>query len=100
MTKTKYIRRRIAIQDEDQKDLWPKIRKAFENPKFKWRTIKGILDETGISVGLIEAIIVENEDELIQSRIPSDDGRDLFTTREHYKESNSFLYRFSEQLKY
>lgn len=100
MTKVKYIRRRVAIKDDDQQNLWPRIKEAFESPKFKWRTIKGISEETGISVGLIEAIIVEKEDEIIQSRIPSIDGRDLFTTREHYKESNSFLYRFSEQLKY
>ena len=96
MAKIKYIRRKITFGDNDQQDLWPQIKEAFEKPKFKWRSIKGISEETGIPVGLIEAVIVENEDEIVESRIPSKNGRELFTTRKHYKETNSIFYRLSE----
>lgn len=99
MVKDYNHRSKIIFENKDQQYLWLTIKNAIENPKFKWRTVKGLSEETGLPVGIVETLLVENEDDIIQSRIPSRNGRDLFTTRKHYRETNSFFQRFSESLK-
>ena len=65
-------------------DDWTAVRNAMENPKYTWRTLKGIAAEKGIPEAKVMELIQINRDVIVQSEVPSADGEDLFTTREHY----------------
>jgi hypothetical protein len=79
--------------------------RALENPKYDWRTIDGISQETGIDphqVGLILAFLPKVVD-VVQSSVPDKKGRALFTTRKHLNKTQSFANRilsaFSDRIK-
>jgi hypothetical protein len=59
---------------------------ALENPNYKWRTVRGIGKESGLSPETVLEILSKRKDIIVQSSIPSMDGEDLYTTREHYRE--------------
>ncbi len=64
---------------------WITIKKVLENPDYKWRTINGIVKETGLDRMTVVNNIKANEHLIVKSSIPSKDGSNLFTTREHYR---------------
>jgi hypothetical protein len=68
---------------------WELIKKALENPKFKWRTIEGVAEETSLDPITVVNTIGANQDTIIKSSITSIDGKDLFTTRKYYKSKSS-----------
>jgi hypothetical protein len=59
---------------------------AFENPEYKWRTVRGVARESGLTPETILEIISRRKDIIVRSSIPSADGEDLYTTRDHYRE--------------
>lgn len=69
---------------------------ALENPQYKWRTIHGIAEEVGFEeteiLGLIKSLAEEGV--LVRASTPDKSGRELFTTREHYRMTESFINRF------
>jgi hypothetical protein len=77
--------------------------RALENPKYNWRTIEGISEETGIDAHQVALIIqfLPNKVDLVQSSDRS--GRQLFTTRNHYNRTQNVLNRilstFSDRIK-
>lgn len=68
---------------------WQSIKQALENPNFKWRTISGVAKETGLPPITIVNSLSQHVDYVIRSSIPSTNGEDLFTTREHYQEKST-----------
>ena len=66
-------------QEEEQ------VFKALENPKYEWRTIDGIVKETGLSEDEVIKIIKKFDGLIIKSSIPSIDGKSLFTTRSKFR---------------
>lgn len=66
---------------------------ALENPNFRWRTVRGIAKETGLSEDAVLVALTAIQNWVIRSSIPSARGEDLYTTREHFKKSGSFLER-------
>jgi len=70
-------------------DEWEIIAGTLANPKYKWRTIDGIVKETGLDHVTVVSSMSAHEDLIIKSSIPSGDGKDLFTTREHYRKKRS-----------
>lgn len=65
-------------------DDWTAVRSAMENPKYTWRTLKGIATEKGIPEAKVMELIQVNRDIILQSEVPSADGEDLYTTRQHF----------------
>lgn len=65
------------------------VLKALAHPDFKWRTVTGVTQETGLTQEIVQRAISEVADKVVRSSIPSPDGRDLYTTREHFRESAS-----------
>lgn len=63
---------------------WSAVRSAMENPKYTWRTLKGIAAEKGLPESKVMELIQANGDLILQSELPSTDGEDLYTTRQHY----------------
>ena len=67
-------------------DDWSAVQSAMENPKYTWRTLKGIAAEKGLTEAKVAELIQANRDAILQSEIPSADGQALYTTRKHYLE--------------
>ena len=72
---------------------------ALANPKFEWRTVDGVSRDTQLSPDRVLQVIEAMPDLVIRSRSPDAQGRALYTTREHYKETHSSLSRLLYQLK-
>ena len=66
---------------EDQKRA---VIAAFENPKYKWRTIAGVAREAGLPIDIVESIIAGNRDLIVRSSQRSQTDEELFTTRAHF----------------
>ena len=62
---------------------------ALAKREFKWRTVAGVAKETGLAQDLVKLALTEAADKIVRSSIPSADGQDLYTTREHFRESAS-----------
>ncbi len=82
----------------------PKIKiqavvRALENPKYKWRTLGGIIREAGVTRMEAETILDGLGDKIVRSSVPSVRGEPLFTTRQYYKKSESILSRFTAILR-
>ena len=65
------------------------VLESLARPDFKWRTVTGIAEETGLTQEIVQQAISQFADRVVRSSIPSTDGRDLYTTREHFRESAS-----------
>jgi DNA-directed RNA polymerase specialized sigma subunit len=76
-----------------------KVIQAFENPKFKWRTISGIAKEAGISPEDVKNIIDARANEIIKSSARSDNGEELYTTRQHHRQKSGVLNRIVSSIK-
>ncbi len=64
---------------------------ALENPNYHWRTISGISRELNIPQSLVARVLSDKplEDILIRCSRKTEDGQALYTTRKHYKETQS-----------
>ena len=69
--------------------IFEKVRKALENDKYKFRTLKGISKDTNIPEQKIEVIIRKNPDEIVIVLRRNQDGERLYTTRRHYKKKST-----------
>ncbi len=65
------------------------VLKALAKPDYKWRTIAGVAKDTGIATDVVLKVLSATSDQVIKSSIPSADGRDLYTTRKHFREQAS-----------
>ena len=82
-----------------------KVVRALENPKWDWRTIEGISEETGIDRQKVAMILafLPNLVDAVQSSVPDKRGRTLYTTRKHYNSrrnlANRILSTFSDRIR-
>jgi hypothetical protein len=71
---------------------------SLEDPRYDWRTIEGISKETGLSNSQILGIINGVGNAIVRSSIPDEEGRSLYTTRKHYKDTHSLGARILDAL--
>lgn len=82
-----------------------RVVRALENPRWDWRTIDGIVEETGIDRYKVANILtfLPNIVDIVQSSMPDKKGRALFTTRRHYNSRQNFANRilsaFSDRIR-
>jgi hypothetical protein len=69
-------------------DLNTAILKALEDDRYDWRTIKGLVTDTGAPERDVIAVLNSLSDRLVRTQ--DADGRSLFTTREHYEKTHGF----------
>jgi hypothetical protein len=72
------------------------VLRALENPKYDWRTIDGVSEETGLppyKVAQIVQLLPNVNVEVVRSSVPDKHGRPLFTTRNHYSRRRTFVNR-------
>ena len=60
---------------------------ALEDPRYDWRTVEGVAEQTGIAPIKVREILMGLEDEIVRSSIPDESGRTLYTTRKHYRDT-------------
>lgn len=70
-------------------DEWEQIREALEDPHYKWRTIEGIANDTGIALSTVIESLAAHDDLVFRSSIPTKEGQDLFTTKERYRKTST-----------
>lgn len=68
---------------------WEDVKKALENKKYKWRTVRGVAKELDTTDIRILELIKQRANEVIKSSIPAETGEDLYTTRVHYRKNES-----------
>lgn len=68
---------------------YEKIKRALENPKYKFRTINGVASEAHVSFESIEKAMREHSDEIVKLFRKGENGEVLITTRSHYKRKAS-----------
>jgi len=64
------------------------ILKALEDERYDWRTIKGLVTDTGAPEKNVVSALNSLSDRLVRAQ--DADGRSLFTTREHYEKTHGF----------
>ncbi len=62
---------------------------ALAKPDFKWRTVAGVATETGLAQELVMQVLAAVSEKIVRSSVPSSDGQELYTTREHFRETAS-----------
>jgi hypothetical protein len=68
---------------------YEKIKRALENPNYKFRTINGVSSEAHVSFEAIEKAMREHSDEIVKLFRKGGNGEVLITTRSHYKKKAS-----------
>lgn len=58
--------------------------KALNNPDFEWRTVDGIVRETGLTSETVQQILDDTAGQVVRSAQSDDKGRALYTTRDRY----------------
>jgi ribosomal protein S25 len=61
---------------------------ALEDPRYDWRTVEGVAEQTGVTPSIVREILKESEHEIVRSSVPDESGQSLYTTRKHYRQSN------------
>jgi hypothetical protein len=69
-------------------DLRKKILGALEDPRYEWRTVDGAAEETGTQAAQVREILKDLKEEIVRSSIPDESGRELYTTRRHYRQTH------------
>ena len=77
---------------------WEDVKRALEDGRYKWRTLRGVAKETGGSLDSVREVIAQHDKELIKSSVPADTGEDLFTTRDHFRRHQSPLVKIASSL--
>lgn len=81
------------------KQLENRIKQAFENKKYKWRTVGGVASESNSSRELVHAYISSHGDELVRSSARNSEGEQLYTSRKNYREQTGIGFRLSSAMR-
>jgi hypothetical protein len=61
--------------------------RALEDPNYEWRTVEGVAEQTGLEEANVRETLEELNGEIIRSSVPDESGRNLYTTRKHYRQT-------------
>jgi hypothetical protein len=71
-----------------------KVIAALEDDRYVWRTVDGIVRDTGLARITVEnAVQWDDEIDAIVASYPDNKGRTQYTTRRHYQEKRPFGWR-------
>jgi hypothetical protein len=74
--------------------LSSRIIHALEDPRYDWRTIEGVAEETSIPAATVQEVLESLKEDVLRSSVPDELGRNLFTTRKHYRQTHGLGARF------
>lgn len=76
-----------------------KLKGAFKNPKYTWRTVRGVAKETGINQEIVKNYVINHGDQYIKSSSTNARGEVLFADREVYRSKASPVRRIISAIK-
>jgi hypothetical protein len=79
-------------------NLPDQIIRALEDDRYDWRTVEGVVEQTGIPAAKVQEILRSLERDVVRSAVPDELGRALYTTRKHYRETHGLGARFLSAL--
>lgn len=77
---------------------WEEAQKVLEDPRYKWRTIRGIANQLKTEKDIVYKLLLDHSDEVVKSSVPAETGEDLYTTRKHYREEASILDKITSSI--
>ncbi|MBC6426034.1 MAG: hypothetical protein GDA51_06120 [Ekhidna sp.] len=77
-------------QEDISQENISKVQKALDNKKFKYRTIRGISEETEIPLEQVQDIIHFHLEGVVRSRYRNQFEEQLFTNRKKLSKSSPF----------
>jgi len=63
----------------ERSDAWGKVRQALENPRWDFRTVDGLVEDTGFSREEVQALLESHSAEIRKANVPDSKGRILYT---------------------
>ena len=93
--KTNRLRRAARSRVSQQKfkkaidDVNLKVLAALEDDKFRFRTVHGVMTDTGLTEQQVKSVIQQNPEKIVTVFRKSAKGEALLTTRKHYEETSS-----------
>ena len=88
-----------VLSDENYKVYAGKITTVLENPNYKWRTVDGVVKDSGLPPEVVFTVLTTNTESFLRSSIPAKNGEPLFTTRKHFLETATATEKFWGALK-
>ncbi|MGR3301271.1 MAG: hypothetical protein ACUZ8I_02095 [Candidatus Scalindua sp.] len=73
--------------------------KALENPKFTWRTVRGISKETGLKQDSVQYYLYKQGGKIVKSSARNTKGELLFASRKVYRTKAGHFRRFASAIK-
>lgn len=73
------------------------VMRALEDPRYEWRTIEGVCQQTDLPPDKVREIL-ESSSDIVRSSVPDELGRSLYTTRKHYRQTHGLGARFLSAL--
>lgn len=80
----------------DKKKL---LEEAFRNPEYVWRTLRGVSEETGVDLEVVQEYVVAHGHEIIKSSATNQKGEQLYTAREVYRNKENPVRRLMAAFK-
>jgi len=74
---------------------WEDVVQALEDPRYAWRTVRGIARQLKATKEEIQDILDKKAEEVVKSSIPANTGEELYTTRRHYNQEASSFAKFT-----
>lgn len=67
-----------------------KVKQAFHNPRFKWRTITGLAEESNIPEDTVAIVLMSFIDthDVITKKLPDENGRKMYAFRGHERDED------------
>lgn len=78
-----------SISRKEKRNAFEAVKRALENPNYKFRTLAGVSAEAHMSVEAVERVMREHADEVVFLFRKGQNGESLITTRDHYKKKAS-----------
>lgn len=92
MTKGTYLAKSKMAYKSKQKNIsenYKKVLKALVDEKYKYRTISGISNSTGLTMQKVQEELSTHGEEIVVLSRKNQRRERLYTTREHYKKTAS-----------
>ena len=70
-----------SINASDRTTGWERVRMALEDPRWDFRTVESIGQETGLEVASVRNLLDQHKSDVRGPMLPDRDGRELFTSR-------------------
>lgn len=79
--------RRLDFEVKPVEDKYFLVKKAAENPNYKFRTFSGVMNEARVSASEVDEVVNSHPNEFVILHRRGASGQKLITTREHYNKN-------------